>query len=249
MALSFPQRTTPWVLSPLLLVWVVGSAAGGEPPDYFARLIDEGNVTFVFYDPVREPRTHQGYTTFRYDVSYQSSYQYRWLEQPTGRQLTIEAEISGVECVVSNQVELPNEFRSDRNWTNSLVRHEFDHVAMTVDPRARMLIEYLCKRTPTIVRTVASSTTVTDEMVERLIHETVDPRYQAVLELLFANEQDLDIQTRHGMGRLPDRRAYFGALFTEPNLKQHRFRFLEEVRPLLRTKKFREAKLPYDFGG
>ena len=229
--------------------WVGTESIDAKTPEYFARLIDKGNVTFVFYDPVREPRSHQGYTTFHYDVTYRSSYQYQWADRIDGRQLVIDVKISQVKCAVSNQVDLPSTLNHDRRWTNSLVRHEFDHVAMTLDPRVRLLIEDLCASTPKIVRTLPASTLVTDEFVGRIVHEVVDSRYQAVLQLLLANENDLDAQTQHGLRELPNRETYFRSLFTEPNLRKQRFPFLEEVRPLLRNKAYREAKLPYFFGG
>lgn len=243
------ERFSLLLLLALAHGWVCPEPVGAEPPECFARLISEGNVTFVFYDPVREPRLHRGYTTFRYDVKYRSNFQYRWTDQADGRQLVIEAKIDQIKCTVTNQVELPSSLDHNRRWTNSLVKHEFDHVAMTVDPRIRMLIETLCEGIPKIVRTLPASTPVTDESVERLLHEVVDSRYQAVLQLLLTNENDLDAQTRHGFHDLPDRNTYFRSLFTEPNLRRHRFPFLEEVRPLLRKKSYREADLPYCPGG
>lgn len=229
--------------------WVYTESIDAKTPEYFARLVDKGNVTFVFYDSVREPRSHQGYTTFRYDVTYRSSYQYQWADRIEGRQLVIDAKISQVKCTVTNQVDLPSTLNHDRRWTNPLVRHEFDHVAMTLDPRVRLLIEDLCASTPKIVRTLPASTLVTDEFVGQVVHEVVDSRYQAVLQLLLANENDLDAQTQHGLHDLPNREAYFRSLFAERNLKTQRFPYLEEVRPLLREKAYREAELPYFFGG
>ncbi len=248
MELRFSYRSAAAGLFVLILGWGPIGAVAAEPPEYFARLIDEGGVTFVFYDPIRQPRTHRGYTTFQFDVTYRSKYRYQWVERAGDRQLVIEPTISQVKCKLVNEVELPSTLNHDRRWTNSLVKHEFDHVAMTLDPRVRMLIEFLCKATPDIARTLPPSTQVTDELMDRLIHEVVDSRYQAVLKLLLANENDLDVHTRHGIRDLRDRRAYFGSLFTEPNLKQHRFPYLEEVKPLLRKKAYREAELPYDLG-
>ncbi len=218
-----------------------------EPPAYFARLIDEGKVTFDFYDPIRQPRTHRGYTTFHYDVAYHSSFQYQWVDQTGGRKVSIQPKIGQIKYAIVNEVQLPDTLNHDRRWTNSLVKHEFDHVAITVDPRVRMLIEHLCAGTPKIVRVVPKDAAIGDELVERLIHEVVEPRYKAVLKLLIANENDLDVQTRHGRWDLPDRRVYFSSLFTEPNLKQQGFPFLDEVKPLLRKKSYREAELPYQF--
>ncbi len=249
MALRFPFHLAGTLgLITLVSGWISGTLVGAEPPDYFARTIDDGNVTFVFYDPIREPRTHRGYATFRLDVSYRSNYQYKWMDLARGRQVTIKPKIGPITYKLVNEVQLPESLNHDRRWANSLVRHEFDHVAMTLDPRVRMLIEDLCEGTPDIIRTLPVGATLADEYLDGLVHEAVGPRYQSVLKVLIANEHDFDVHTRHGVRDLPDRRAYFGDLFTEPNLKQQRFPFLEEVKPLLRKKSYREAKLPYRLG-
>lgn len=235
------------VLSAAVFGWPATDPAHADPPDYFARLIDAGNVGFEFYDPVREPRKHHGYTTFQYNVTYRSSFRYQWADRPNGRQVSIQPKIDQVRCTVANVVQLPETLNHDRRWSNSLVEHEFDHVAMTLDPRVRMLIEHLCEGTPNLAGILPPGTPVTDEVLERMIHEAVESRYQAVHKLLMANQNDLDVQTRHGVADLGDRRGYFGGLFAESNLKEHRFPFLEEVKPLLRTKSYREAALPYRF--
>lgn len=229
----------------LLLTPLVGGLisqrASGEPPEYYARLINEAGVSFVFYDPIRDPRPHRGYTTFHYEVRYRSTYQY-WLK---GGRIRIAPKVGWFAHQLTNEVLLPESLDHDRRWTNSLVQHEFDHVAMTVDPRVRMLIEQVCRATPTIERGLPLGTELNDPFIDRLIREEVEPRYQAVLDLLIANEKDLDKVTRHGGHDLPDRRAYFKALFTEPNLRQHGFPYLADVKPLLRKRAYRDAPLPY----
>ncbi len=217
-----------------------------EPPEYFARIIDEGNVTFKFYDPAGEPRTHPGYTTFQFDVHYRSTYQWQ-VDAASGRRLVVQPTIGQITYQLVNEVQLPEALNHDQRWTHPLVKHEFDHVAMTVDPRIRLLIEHVCRNTPRIVRDLPSGTQVTDSLLDRLIHEAVEPRYQSVLDVLAANENDLDKVTVHGRRILANRRDYFESLFTEPNLKQHGFPYLGEVKQLLREKSFREAKLPYLF--
>ncbi len=222
---------------------LISQRASGEPPEYYARLIEEAAVSFVFYDPIRDPRPHRGFTTFHYDVRYRSTYRY-WVK---GGRIRIEPEIGSFAHRLSNEVLLPESLDHDRRWTDSLVQHEFDHVAMTVDPRVRMLIEQVCRVTPTIVRDLPSGTEVNGPLIDRLIHEVVEPRYQAVLNLLIANENDLDKVTLHGRHDPPDRRAYFKALFTESNLKRHGFPYLADVKSLLRKRAYLETPLPYRF--
>ena len=229
------------------LGWLVPGRGLAQPPEYFARIIDEGNVKFTFYDPAGEPRTHRGYTTFQLDVHYRSTYQYRWSDRENGRQLLVQPIIGQIDYRLANEVQLPETLNHDRRWREPLVKHEFDHVAMTLDPRVRLLIEQVCRNTPDIIRELPPGTQVTGALIDRLIHEAVEPRYQSVLELLVANENDFDRATLHGLRDLPDRREYFESLFTEPNLKQQNFPYLNEVKRLLREKSYREARLPYRF--
>lgn len=230
----------------LALCWLSADTAVAQPPHDIARLVKEGSVTFVYYDHDRAPRKHPGYTTFQFDVSYRSSYQYTWLDQNGGRQLSIEPKIGRLAYRLVNEIQLPKSLHNDEGrWSNSLLKHEFDHVAITLDPRVRMLIDYLCTGTPDISLDLLVRAQVTNEFIDRLIHEAVEPRYESVLKLLLANEKDLDEVTRHGLQKLPNRRKYFEFLFTEPNLKQHGFPYLEEVKPLLQSKAYREVELPY----
>ena len=220
-------------------------AASAETPEYFRRVIDEAGVSLVFYDPVREPRVHRGYTAFRLDMFYDASFQYRWEDGAAGRRVTIQTEIGNLRYRISNRVELPQYLDRDDWWNNSLVRHEFDHVAMTVDPRVRMLFEHLCRNISPITRRLPRAAPVNDAVIKAIIQEEVERRYNAVIDLLIANEHALDAATGHGSRRLADRAAYFRSLLLEPNLKEHDFPFLAEVKDLLQTKAYQEAPLPY----
>ncbi len=245
----FQKTTVALVLLTSFFSWFVPRHGLAEPPEYFARMIDEGNVTFKFYDPADEPRTHRGYTTFLFEVHFQSTYQYRWVDLADRRQVLIEPTIDQFTYRLTNEIQLPQDLNHDRRWADPLVKHEFDHVAMTLDPRVRMLIEQVCRDTPKIVRELPPGTQAKASLVDRVIREVVEPRYQSVLGLLIANENDLDRATLHGRRDLPDRREYFGSLFTEPNLRQHGFPYLNEVKQLLRSKSYREVPLPYRLDG
>lgn len=245
----FHKTTIALALLASLFNWFVPCRGLAEPPEYLARMIDEGNVTFKFYDPAKESRTHRGYTTFRLEVNFRSTYQYRWVDLADRRRILIEPTIDQFTYRLTNEIQLPQELNHDRRWTDPLVKHEFDHVAMTLDPRMRMLIEQVCRDTPNFVRELPPGTQAKASLVDRMIHEVVEPRYQSVLGLLIANENDLDRATHHGRRDLPDRREYFGSLFTEPNLRQHGFPYLNEVKQLLRNKSYREARLPYRLDG
>ncbi len=166
-------------------------------------------MSFAFYDPVQEPRVHRGYTAFRLDMFYDASFQYRWEDGAAGRSVTIQTRIGNIRYRLSNRVELPQYLDNNDRWNDSLVRHEFDHVAMTVDPRVRMLFEHLCRKVAPISRRLPLASPINDAVVKAIIHEEVERRCNAVIDLLIANEHALDVATSHGSRQLADRAAYF----------------------------------------
>ena len=172
-----------------MVAWILSNqAALAETPEYSRRLIDEAGVSFAFYDPVQEPRVHRGYTAFRLDMFYDASFQYRWEDGAAGRSVTIQTRIGNIRYRLSNRVELPQHLDKNDRWNDSLVRHEFDHVAMTVDPRVRMLFEHLCRKVTPITRRLPLASPINDAVVKAIIHEEVERRCNAVIDLLIASE-------------------------------------------------------------
>ena len=220
-------------------------ARSADVPPYFKRLIEAGNVEIEFYDPVKDPHTHLGHTEFKLHVSHRSSFQFGWTLGRDVRELTIRATIRGVSPRLTHTITVPDWLDSDRRWDDRLMKHEFDHVAISCDPRVTMLVEHLYDGVDTIEQTVKPDTRIDNRFVEKLMNERLNSRLKAVVEAVMANQHLLDDVTRHGLRKIADRKNFFDSLYTEPNLKMNGFPYLGEVRDLLKSKTYREAKLPY----
>jgi len=66
-----------------------------------------------------------------------------------------------------------------------------------------------------------------------------------VTDAIKANQELFDKVTRHGARPIKDRKKFFGALYTEPNLKEIGFPYLDEVRDILKSVQYSKAELPY----
>jgi hypothetical protein len=221
--------------------------AKSATPAYFRRLIDAGDVTIEFYDRRADPVPYRGYTEFQLNIRHEFSYRYQWVQQGRTRRVTIEPRLRKVSSSLTHSMRLPKYLDSDRRWNDPLVKHEFDHVALSCDPRVMMLAEHLLGGVRKIVRTLPDGTTIDDSLVRKLVEEELAKRVEATVELVKANQRLLDEVTRHGARRLPDREAFFRALFTRPNLDRAKFPYTDEALELLQSEDYRKTKLPYAF--
>ncbi len=222
-----------------------GDATAAEAPPHFQHLIETGNVKFEFYDPSKTRREFPGHTAFNLHVRHRSSFKYSWTNGRGVRQLTIRIAVSGVSPRLKHTITLPDRLDSDRRWNDRLVRHEFDHVAITCDPRVLMLIAHLYDGVTRIEREVPAGERIDNRFVEKLVNERVASRLHAVVEAVKANQDLLDEVTHHGRRRIADRKKFFGALYTEPNLKKIGFSYLGDSRDILKSEAYLKAELPY----
>ena len=221
-----------------------GYAAQTDVPPYFKRLIEAGNVEFEFYDPEKTPREHLGHTRFELHVRHRSSFQFGWTVGRGVRHLTIRATVSDISPRLTHTITLPNWLDSDRRWKSRLMKHEFDHVAISCDPRVLMLVERLYDGVETIDQSVPSGTRIDNRFVEKLVNEQLNSRLKAVVEAMKANQNLLDEVSRHGVRPIADRKEFFSSLYTEANLKEIGFPHSGEVRDILKSRSYTEAELP-----
>ena len=239
------------VLTLLFGVAAVDHAAAAEIPPHFKQLIAQGNVEFEFYDSRAERRRYPGQALFLLYVDHRYRFRYDATEQDGSLHLKIRPGMRKVDCRISHKIRLPERFDSDDRWGHWLVAHEFDHVAISTDPRPVMLVEHLLKKLRPIRRmvepseTLDASETVDVQYVGRIIEEEIVKRRIAVERLIQANYDLLDELTRHGVRPIPDREAFFKSLYTKANLQKMQFPYTAEVSNLLSDRTYQNAELPH----
>lgn len=234
----------------LLPFTLVGSAVAHEPqavppPPYFKQLIDGGSVTFEFYDPQRTPREFPGRTDYSFDV--QHHYTLQSDERRRGRVvvLTIRPTVQVKSYQITHTVRLPQELDSPARWDHFLMKHELDHVAISSDPRLRMLTEHLYHTLDVVRREVRLGERIDHALRINFVEEELAARRNAVTELLAENYRLLDKVSRHGNAPIPERNAFFKRLFTKPNLDETGFPYTGGVLDLLKSKAYKQLELPY----
>ncbi|HYW78612.1 MAG TPA: hypothetical protein VE890_03510 [Thermoguttaceae bacterium] len=225
----------------------VDPAAAAEIPSYYKQLIAQGNVEFEFYDPRVERRRYPGQALFLLYVDHRYQFRFDTIDHDGEQYLKIRPGMQKVECRVDHTVRLPDQFDSDHRWNHWLVAHEFDHVAISSDPRPIKLVEHLLKRLRLIRRAVDPTHSIDVQFVDRIVNEEIVKRRDSVQRLIQSNYDLLDEVTGHGMRPIPNREAFFTSLYARANLEQMQFPYTTEVSSLLSDRTYRNAKLHYEF--
>lgn len=242
---------TRWLVVGLAAAALGGSAGQGIPetaPAYFRKLIDAGKVRFEFYDPRAKPKRHPGYTGYELWIDQNYSYRYTSTRRGPMRDVTIRATPEEVTFRLSHTIYLPKAYESAGRWDDPLVGHEFDHVAISVDPRLKMLADHLLRRPRTIYVTVPRRIVIDDKFVRAAIDEAIAKPVTALNDLLEAHQQLFDQVTRHGAKQIPSRKAFFRSLYTKSLLERAKFAYTSEVLDLLASEGYRKAELPHAWG-
>lgn len=216
----------------------------GIPPE-LQRLIDRGKVEVVYDSDPEFVRASRGWadfhvqikSTFKYDLT-KSRMNGRWNVKLDNIKLKPTIELTHL-------IRLPSTFKSPDVWSSRTLRHEFDHIAVSLDPRAMLLLRHLLAHLPDIERTLEPKEMPTNDVLNRLVDEEVVKRRQAVVEVMKQNNQQLDKIGAHGAELVPNRATFFTQLYTKENLAETKFPFVEQVLDLLETAEYQRAESPF----
>ena len=184
-----------------------------SPPSDIAELIDRGAVTMITGNDARPKRDGDHQTDdpnivaeTHYRITYKFSSHAKWVLRRN--QLTVRVKFARVQWEPSHVIwfldapvngDLPNrDF-----WNIPVVRHEFDHVRISNDPRHKKMFLQSLKDNAIITRTVSSLETIDDETVDAIVQRMVDRQFAKVSELIEIRYRELDRVTDHGIKPIP----------------------------------------------
>lgn len=208
-------------------------------PSRLLPLIREGEVTITF---VRDLPATIGKTDFFLKMDWSYDYQY---------QTQVENGVTNVSVTPSNikpiphlrhVIRMPVDFYRPEVWESRLLGHEFDHVAVSLDPRPRALLRHLCCHIPVYRFSLEGDAKPTDEQIRAGINGEIKRRQSAILDLIRANYATLDQVSLHGQSVMRDRKKYFDSLYTKLNLDAVEFAYQDEVEALLESEAYKSLR-------
>lgn len=214
-----------------------------SPPAWIKPAFEQGRTKVEYYDPAKDPHEFPGWTIFDSDLNYQFESEYQFRENRQKKYVvTLEPKFTKVELIVRHRIQLPKRHESPRVWESPLAQHELEHVAIGAHRRAAMLADHLVRKVRQIERIVGKPSEITNDWVEKAIREELTPRREALVELLRANNRNLDKLTGHGARPLADRDAFYAQMYLKENLDEMKFPYLHEVLDLLDQRDYQAAR-------
>lgn len=216
-----------------------------KAPKELRSMIQNGTVTLVFSSDPEFVKDNIGKAHFYLRMTQKYGYGFSKSKKNELWQVKVTAKNVEPTVHVEHVVRLPVKYKADTVWSGRLLRHEFDHVAVSLDPRPALLLEHLCRNLPPLERTLAAGEEPSDAVFKRIINEEIDRRLDAVNDLIQANYVLLDQVSKHGTIAIPKRAEFFGKLFIKENLAEQKFPFVADVLELLDSPAFQQAELRF----
>lgn len=179
------------------------------PPGRLAALIAAGKVRFEFYDADVAPRSAAAETHFEFRYSYKSVSNWK-LVRPGGTDaVEISVRYRDVRLHRTHRMLLPDTLIREDLFEKPLTLHEFDHVAISSDPRLPALLKsMLHKRNASIVKVLnehedgfTGRPTLTDlsRISERAVQVASDQVFNEFVDLVGIRYRELDRASQSGL--------------------------------------------------
>jgi hypothetical protein len=205
-------------------------------PQHYQALIRDGETTITF---VQDLPANVGKTEFVLNLDW--SYEFRYdVETADGvTQVSVTPMNIKLTPRLRHLIRMPVAFYHAEVWKTPLLGHEFDHVAVSLDPRARALLVHLCSNLPVYRFSQEGEDKPSNEQMREGIDRELQRRQEAILNLLRANYIALDKASTNGREAMPGRSDFFESLYTRENLEAAAFPFLEEVASILESDSYK----------
>lgn len=223
----------------VLAVLTAGLAQAAPPaPPPFDRLLQEGAVELVFYDPAKVQREFPGTTTFHLSTEWKLDVNYTSRRRGKDIEVNVRARVHSITTKLVHRVELPEDYDHPQLWQTSLARHELDHVLLSTDPRVRILNEASLQSLKQYRFELPPGQKLTDQLVTEKLQAACNARHTAVTDLMQALQQRLDRVSRNGNRTIDDRRTFFREAYGKELLAELKFPYLEDVLKVVESKEY-----------
>lgn len=219
-----------------------------QSPPQFNALVKTSDIEFDFYDPAIEPDRFPGRALFSIDVRTRFLYDYQVVKRRARRYVIIRPKLQRIQWKLKHMIRLPKSYDAPTMWDTVLLLHELDHVAISSDPRLRMLLERALYSVERIEHPIAQAGVLDDAAIQKIINDEFIKRRDAVIELATKNYKLLDKVSAHGARDIPDRDAFFRKLYSKETLDEAGFPYLGDVVDLLNDETYEKAKLLHHSG-
>lgn len=231
-----------WFTCVLMLSGTVGAELPPDPPPQMEALVTAGQVTIEYVTDPEFVEQDRGNCAFQLEFARTFKYHFQTIRR--SRKSLVKITMTSIDptVTVSHAIRMPAPYARPKPWENRLLRHEFDHVAVGCDPRAKLLLKHLVRQLPPIEHPLQVGETADAVLCEKLINLELDRREDAVTEVIRQSNRLLDELSRHGEINIPERAEFFAELYTKEHLASLEFPFVAEALKVFETNAYIAAE-------
>lgn len=203
-----------------------------DVPPALARLVDIGRVEIEEDQPAVEAAGRTALTVFSFSLAYRMRYRINELGKGNDGKprIRILVNFDDVTVLPSHKIQLSKYFRPTKPWESALLQHEFDHVAISSDPRMLAMLCSLDGRRSTLVVAMEEAGKPKDDWAKTKIEESTKVFRLAVEKLVETYYERLDEATQHGLRGIDDRKKFFTRIYSVEDLEKAQFPYVDDVR-------------------
>jgi len=204
-----------------------------EAPGEFVRLIDGGNVNIVVDDDRVRKAAKSALTVFQFSVEYDFRFRHQLLGYDRVAnvwQAKIVAWMDQPKIKLEHKVCVQSDFTPALPWESKLLRHEFDHVAISTDPRLVKIIKRTLQQRRQWLEKWEQANAPTEKEVRERILATIKADVQLLEKLVQCQYDLLDRESAQGLSVISSRKEFFSGLYSVEGLERCKFNLDKTMR-------------------
>ena len=209
-------------------------------PPHLLRLVEAGSVGLEFNDAKLQALKKSAITEFHIQASFRNSYRIHEANQNSPESSrTVTVKYSKWKFAITHKVVLPSDFLWENKWYPVLLKHEFDHVAISSDPRIALIAERLFAQQDEF-RVSLESDETQEKLIGRLVQERFDERKSWLQNWIQRAYDELDEISSNGLKAIDDRPEFFRDVHSEEKLRGANFGEIKRIQSAFRHKTYRD---------
>ena len=211
----------------------------GEAPGEFVRLVDRGNVKIVLDDDRIRKSGKTALTLFQFVVDYDFKFRHQVLgydEESRAWQAKIMAWIDQPKVRLDHTICIQSDFAPASPWESKLLRHEFDHVAISTDPRMLKIIKRELQQRRQWIAKWEQTSAPTEQDIRKNIFEAITAEVKSLEQLVQSQYDYLDQESNQGLSDINSRKDFFRRLYTVEGLERCKYLFNDGMREFVKEK-------------
>ena len=210
-----------------------------KAPGEFMRLIDRGNVSITVDDQRIRKAGKTALTLFHFVIDYDLRFRHQLLgfdEKSKTWQAKITSWMDQPKVRLEHTICFQSNFTPNSPWESRLVKHEFDHVAISSDPRLLKIIKRILEQRKQWTARWNQVEAPTEADIKKSILDNVVEEVKSFEQMVQSQYDYLDKESSQGVSTIENRSNFFQSLYTLEGLERCKFEMEKTTKAYIKDK-------------